>query len=170
MKTPKISNYRQKLSACLTKLDEANSEALQLMNAMLCDDDCNIVRDDVQYALNNNFSNGSQLLTGLLDVLAGVIQILVVEPHTEPYVKEVQNDLDALQSLVGGYLDSRNLDDGVVLLCNENESNHQGFSTNAAHIDRHKLTGTFFLAGHDGKGEFISLSDEQIEKFTQLLQ
>ena len=101
------------------------------------------------------------------------IRVLVVEPSKEPYVNEVPNELRALQGVVGGHLESVKIDSRLVILCNEDGSS-LGLSANCGvSVDRQgravSFVGTIFFAAHDGDGEFVSLSDEDVERCRSLL-
>jgi len=68
-KNDEINEYESQLTSCFAELEKINGEACRIMNEMLCDDDMNDLREDVQYTLNSNFCNGEHLLCGLLDVI-----------------------------------------------------------------------------------------------------
>ena len=47
------------------------------------------------------------------------IKVLVVEPMEKPYVKEMDNSLEAMQAIVGGFIETvYPFEDPVVLVCN----------------------------------------------------
>ena len=68
-KNDEINEYESKLTSCFAELKRLNWEICEIMNKMLCDDNINGLREDVQYTLNSNFCNGEHLLCGLLDVI-----------------------------------------------------------------------------------------------------
>ena len=92
------------------------------------------------------------------------IKILKVEPRKEPYVKEVANELSALQKEVGGGLIEAVYINGDVLVCNE-EGKLRGMELNRV-IGKDSIAGDFFICGEDGE-EFVSLSDEKIEFYSR---
>ena len=54
------------------------------------------------------------------------MRILVCEPKKLPYVKEIPKELEAMQEIVGGYIETVDFEDvyyegqsGAVILCNE---------------------------------------------------
>lgn len=87
------------------------------------------------------------------------IKIVIVEPKKQPYVAEVENELAALQKIVGGYIEPVTVATDAVLVCNE-EGRLRGLEPNRQ-IGSDPLSviyGTFFVCGVDGE-EFTSLSD-----------
>ena len=100
------------------------------------------------------------------------LKVLVVEPMEAPYVKEIEDDLKAMQEIVGGCIETvYPFDDPVVLVCND-EGKLDGLPFNRALKDDHGETydiiqGNFFIAGL-GEEDFDSLPDDMIEKYTDL--
>lgn len=95
-----------------------------------------------------------------------MMNVLVVEPGTLPYEKEI-NGLQEMQALVGGLIDAiYPYDDPVALVCNDeglllglpfNRSVEGGYGG---------ICGTFFVCGL-GEDNFASLSPELIEKYRE---
>ena len=71
------------------------------------------------------------------------IKILKIEPQRLPYEKEISNDLEGIQGEVEGLFECIYLDDNDI------------------------IAGPFFIVGDSQDGEFVSLTDEQIEKYTE---
>ena len=100
------------------------------------------------------------------------IKVLVVEPMEKPYVKEMDNSLEAMQAIVGGFIETvYPFEDPVVLVCND-EGKLDGLPFNRALKDDDGETydiiqGNFFIAGL-GEEDFDSLPDDMIEKYTDL--
>ena len=100
------------------------------------------------------------------------MKILVVEPMKVPYEKEIPDDLDAMQAIVGGYIEVVSRFRDAVIVCNE-EGKLMGLPYNRAIFDESGLIpcdiicGTFFLAGM-GEEDFISLTDDQISKYKEM--
>ena len=99
------------------------------------------------------------------------IKVLVVEPLKEPYVKELDG-LDDMQTIVGGYIEATYPfpHDNVAVVCNES-GKIMGLPANRPVMDESGLLpkdilhGTFFVAAL-GADDFVSLSDEQIRRYT----
>ena len=99
------------------------------------------------------------------------IKVLVVEPLKEPYVREISG-LDDMQAVVGGHIEAAYPfpDDNVAVVCNES-GKIMGLPANRPIMDESGLIpkdiiqGTFFVAGI-GEDDFISLSAEQIQRYT----
>ena len=98
-----------------------------------------------------------------------VIKVLKVEPDKAPELIEMKNELEAMQALVGGYIEVYPLEDDVAIVCNE-EGKMNGMELNRPIYHNGEMVeiiaGTFFIAGDDiSIGEFVSLTDEQIAKY-----
>lgn len=95
-----------------------------------------------------------------------MMNVLVVEPGTLPYEKEI-NGLQEMQELVGGLIDAiYPYDDPVALVCNDeglllglpfNRSVEGGYGG---------ICGTFFVCGL-GEDNFASLCPELMEKYRE---
>ena len=100
-----------------------------------------------------------------------VIKVLKVAPDKAPELIEMKNELEAMQAIVGGYIEVYPLADNVAIVCNE-EGKINGLELNRP-IYRHGkiieiIAGTFFIAGDDiSIGEFVSLTDEQIAQYSE---
>ncbi len=93
------------------------------------------------------------------------IKVLMIEPHETPYVAEFGNDLASMQKAVGGNIQAVDLASYVSLVCNE-EGKLLEMEGNRS-LGNDILVGNFFIAGYNDEGEFISLTEEQIEEYTQ---
>lgn len=99
------------------------------------------------------------------------LTVLVVEPEQKPYVKHIDN---SLQAEVGGYIQAiYPFDDPVALICNE-EGKLMGLPLNRALRDEDHhvydvVAGTFLVAGL-GTEDFYSLNEDQIEKYSKHFQ
>lgn len=89
------------------------------------------------------------------------INVLKVEPGKVPERIDLPNTLEAMQQLVGGYIESVWLGDGVCLICNE-EGKLSNLEPNRR-VGNDIIAGTFFLAGDDESGDFVSLNEKQFE-------
>lgn len=103
------------------------------------------------------------------------IRILVCEPHKKPYTKVIDNNYKAMQAVVGGYIESTYpFEDNVIVFCNE-EGKITGLDLNRGLRQDGKLydiiAGTFFVCGDEWEtGESISLTDEQIKKYSEIFK
>jgi antirestriction protein len=97
--------------------------------------------------------------------------VLVVEPMKEPYIKEINPCLAAMQAEVGGRIEAAYpYDDPVALICND-EGKMNGMELNRAlRDDRGEMydivAGTFLVTGL-GDENFASLSPELAEKYME---
>ena len=99
------------------------------------------------------------------------MRILVVEPQKPCHVQEIENLAD-MQQLVGGDIEAvYPFQDSAALVCNA-EGKLLGLPMNRPLLDKDYLPydiirGTFFVAGL-GQEDFISLTDEQIQRYKSL--
>lgn len=99
------------------------------------------------------------------------LTVLVVEPKKEPYVKEIDPGLHALQAEVGGDIAaSYPFDDPVGLVMND-EGKLIGLDLNRSLRDEHGeiydiVAGTFLVVGL-GPESFASLPPDMIQKYTE---
>ena len=99
------------------------------------------------------------------------LTVIVVEPMKEPYVKEIDPGLHALQAEVGGDIAaSYPFDDPVGLVLND-EGKLIGLDLNRSLRDEHGeiydiVAGTFLVVGL-GPESFASLSPDMIQKYTE---
>lgn len=99
------------------------------------------------------------------------MKVLVVEPQKPCRVQEIES-LPDMQQLVGGDIEAvYPFQEPVALVCNS-EGKLLGLPMNRPLLDKDYLPydiirGTFFVAGV-GQEEFISLTDEQIQRYKSL--
>jgi len=103
------------------------------------------------------------------------MKILIIEPMKKPYVKEVNDNLESLQAVVGGLIQPLYpFRDNVVLVCND-EGKMLGMPLNRALRDPKTgeiwdvIAGTFFIVGVE-RNEFVSLTDAQVRKYSAVYQ
>ena len=94
-----------------------------------------------------------------------MLKVVKVEVGEPPRVKEILNELAALQAEVGGLIECVYLEDGCLAIINE-EGKINGMEPNRR-IGNDIICGPFFLCGDTPDGEFTSLNEEQIQKYTQ---
>ena len=91
------------------------------------------------------------------------IKILKVEPGKPPCVKEIANDFKASQAEVEGDIECVGFGDGCVAVINA-EGKLNGMQPNRRNGDD-IICGPFFICGDTPDGDFISLTEQQIEKY-----
>lgn len=97
------------------------------------------------------------------------INVLIVEPHKEPYMKEIGTELESLQAEVDGLIQVvYPYEDLVGIVCNE-EGKINGMELNRAIYGEDNdiidiIAGKFMVVGLD-EDRFGSLTPEQQEKF-----
>ena len=102
------------------------------------------------------------------------IRVVLLEPHQMAKTVEVKNTLEDLQALVKGNIEPfYPFEEEVCFICND-EGKINGMEPNRAiYDDEHNmidvLFGPGFICGCGGEN-FGSLSDEQIEKYTEMFK
>ena len=105
------------------------------------------------------------------------LQILFIEPGKYPKTIEINDTLEAMQSLVGGYIEEYcPFNDDVAIVCNDEGKIH-GLPLNRAVYDpdTNKLidiiAGNFFIVGTpEDSASFQSLTQEQQMKYAKLFK
>ena len=94
-----------------------------------------------------------------------MITVLKIEVGEPPKIKEIPNELSGLQHEVGGLIECVYLDDGSIAVANE-EGKLNGMEPNRK-LGADIICGPFFICGDTLDGDFASLSDEQIQKYSE---
>ncbi len=100
-----------------------------------------------------------------------MLRVLIMECNKEPYTAEIQDCLKAKQSVVGGLIEPVYFDetDKTLIYCDE-EFLLKDYAPNRF-VGELTIQGTFMIVGNgeneEGEGIEISLTDAQIEKFTE---
>ena len=92
------------------------------------------------------------------------LQVLVIEPEKVPELKTIENSLNSLQNIVGGFIECVTLDENTILYCND-EGKLEGLQGNRR-LGNDIIAGTFLICGIDEDGGEISLTDEQIQTWS----
>lgn len=103
-----------------------------------------------------------------------MIQIVRVRPMRYAQIAEIDHTLEAMQELVGGYIEAIPLDDEVVIVCNE-EGKLMGLQPNRGLYHDGELVdilqGTFFIcAAPLDREDFAGLTDEQAEYYATMFR
>lgn len=99
------------------------------------------------------------------------IKVLKVAPGEHPREVVLKNDLDALQKAVSigcdyqGLIEVVGLDDGVCIICNE-EGKLLGLEGNRR-LGGDIIAGVFYVVGEDKCGNFVSLTEAQMERYSK---
>ena len=129
--------------------------------------------EDGNYLIMGNGSRAFAIRNGEAQEHAAPekMTVLVVEPMKEPYVKEIDPGLHALQAEVGGDIGATYpFSDPVALVCND-EGKLIGLDLNRGLRDENGeiydiMAGTFLVVGL-GEEDFTSLSPELAQKYTE---
>lgn len=102
------------------------------------------------------------------------IRTIIKYPGWPARFTHIDNELEMLQRIVGGYIETLTVDDRLVMIFNE-EGRLAGLPTNFF-IEGVELVGPVIVAGYDGEGELTDIPKEigtrakLEERFPQLLQ
>lgn len=99
------------------------------------------------------------------------MRILVFEPLKEPYVKDIEDDIQAMQEVVGGSIEPIYFEQTNDALCWCNDEFLLNGSKPNRIVGNTLVHGTFYISGNClneyGEWDSCSLTDEQIEKYKQ---
>lgn len=91
------------------------------------------------------------------------LHVLRVKPGKVPEEKDIGSDLNSLQAEVDGLIECVYMDDGAIIVVNE-EGKLNGMEMNRR-LGDDILCGPFFIVRDNGKGDFASLTSTQIEYY-----
>ncbi|MBO4366591.1 MAG: DUF3846 domain-containing protein [Clostridia bacterium] len=92
------------------------------------------------------------------------LRMLVLEPGLPPYVSRIRDSLESLQAAVGGYIEcTYPFEDNAFVIGNE-EAKLIGMEGNRR-INGAIYAGPLLIAGDDGAGGTVDLTDEQIRLY-----
>ena len=95
------------------------------------------------------------------------IRVLIIEPGKAPYEKQIDNDYRAMQKVVDGCIEYVDLPEpDCHLYCND-EGKLNGLPGNRRLDHGDIICGKFLICAHNDEGEDISLSDEQLHRYTE---
>lgn len=96
------------------------------------------------------------------------IRILVKEPFAEPEERTVTDKLETYQKIVEGYIETVRIASDLLLVCNEC-GKLDGLTPNFAFCGD-SIVGTVFFVSYDDDGNFVSLTDKQINSINFLME
>lgn len=95
-----------------------------------------------------------------------IVKVLIFEPQKEPYEAEIRNNFKAMQSVVGGSIEAVHLfDDNAFIYCNDEYRLHD-FEGNR-YVEDVPFAGNFMIIGDAGNGENCSLTEDQLERYSE---
>lgn len=96
--------------------------------------------------------------------------IVFKEPYKDPVVMQIENSLEAEQKEVKGNIQVLNVEDDICIICNE-EAFLKDEKPNIIHGKYGTIFGNIFVIGANIEtGEFVSLAEEQAEKYIKELK
>ena len=96
-----------------------------------------------------------------------LFRVLYIEPHKAPYEAEVVDDLKWLQKAVGGLIEFTYPFDDNAFICGNEEAKLTGLEGNRR-VYGSIYCGNIMILSDDGEGGCASLSDEQIQKYSEM--
>lgn len=94
------------------------------------------------------------------------MRVVVKKVGQTPEVKEIENELRDLQSIVGGYIQCFGIIDNILCVCNE-EGKLNGLAPNFIFNGDVIVGDVFFCSA--GEDDFESLSDMQVELIMNII-
>lgn len=99
------------------------------------------------------------------------MRILVFEPMKEPYVKDIKDNIHAMQEVVGGSIEPIYFEPKQDAICWCNDEFLLNGSAPNRIVGKNIVHGTFYISGNCqneyGEWDSCSLADEQIEKYKE---
>ncbi len=96
-------------------------------------------------------------------------RIVIVEPGKLPEVSFIDGSLEAMQKVVGGYIELfETTESGIDLFCND-EGKLANLEMNRFFPEfRDIICGPILAIGHDGEGASVSLTDDQVREAVEM--
>ncbi|MBT9625272.1 DUF3846 domain-containing protein [Ruminococcus bicirculans (ex Wegman et al. 2014)] len=102
------------------------------------------------------------------------MRILVFEPLKEPYVKDIEDDIQAMQEVVGGSIEPIYFEQTNDALCWCNDEFLLNGSKPNRIVGNTLVHGTFYISGNClneyGEWDSCSLTDDQIKKYSEMFE
>ena len=95
-----------------------------------------------------------------------LLRVVVLEPGLPAYEGEIGPDLKSMQRAMGGYIEVSSPLEGDVVVVGNEEAKLIGMKGNR-HIGEYLYAGPIFIAGDDGEGSFISMTEEQAAEYCE---
>ncbi len=101
------------------------------------------------------------------------INVLWCPAFGEPSIKQIENDLGFMQTMVGGYIECVPLRNGIDLICNEEGAirclplNTNLYPELFGFSDMF-ICGNYFLCSHDSNGNFKSIPTDKLKQLLSL--
>ena len=93
------------------------------------------------------------------------IKVIKIPVDSDPLVVEINNSLDEMKAIVGGWIEIVGLGGGLDLCCNE-EGQLMGLPLNVALFGgQDVVAGDCFLLRHDDEGEAVSVTAADVQKY-----
>ena len=100
------------------------------------------------------------------------LQVVIVEPEKRPYKAIIENELQAFNKIVGGYIENlfigrtkKGAKVGIIL--NE-EGKLVDLPYNRHIVGLDILVGTFIITAYNLEGDNVSLTNEEVEKYIRI--
>lgn len=102
------------------------------------------------------------------------MRILVFEPLKEPYVKDIEDDIHAMQEVVGGSIEPIYFEPKQDAICWCNDEFLLNGSKPNRIVGNTLVHGTFYISGNYrneyGEWDSCSLNDDQIKKYSEMFE
>ena len=102
------------------------------------------------------------------------MRILVFEPLKEPYVKDIEDDIHAMQEVVGGSIEPIYFEPKQDAICWCNDEFLLNGSKPNRIVGNTLVHGTFYISGNYrneyGEWDSCSLTDDQIKKYSEMFE
>ena len=94
-------------------------------------------------------------------------KVIVVPVGSPPKVENIAKGLEAMQQIVGGYIENVTLEDGIGLICNEEGKLHKLSENRHIAEINDVVRGDFFLSRYNEEGETVDVTPEDVAKYTK---
>ena len=132
----------------------------------VCEDQSGQVNPGFYFCDTIGFRNLAEFDSAKVEPLHGK-RMVVIEPLEPAYEALIDDSLESLQRAVGGYIEiTYPFDDNAMIIGNE-EAKLIGMEGNRR-VNGSVYAGPLLIAADDGEGGTTDLTDEQVERYTQM--
>jgi hypothetical protein len=97
-----------------------------------------------------------------------MIKVIVKKIGKDPYIEEIKDDIEAMQGIVGGYIEAVPVGDGMYMVCNE-DGIREGLKPNFR-TDSGIIYGDVFFTRSDAGGDFKSVNQNDYDVLLNYLE
>lgn len=104
-----------------------------------------------------------------------MVKVIAYRAGQEPVVEDIPDTLEAMQELVGGYIEGLTIEhtpdgEGLQIICNE--TGKLNGLTPVAFVPKYQdvICGDFLVSRHDNEGETVDVTEADVQKAREMIR